>query len=91
MPLLLDEQDRLLRRAGCGPRVSLAYQLVAPLLLENEAISKFVVDHEAPGLRAALPELLSVEEALNLACQEYRLSALEQRQLKVLLERLPTT
>ena len=70
---------------GADNRTVLAYRLVAPLLQENEAISQFLLETQRPNLRASLPELTSVNQAVILASQEYRLTASQQQKLTQLL------
>lgn len=70
---------------GADNKTVLAYRLVAPLLQENEAISQFLLETQRPNLRASLPELTSVNEAVILASQEYRLTASQQQKLTQLL------
>lgn len=63
----------------------LGYRLVAPLLLENEAISDYI---EATGqleLRSSMPEILDLTEAVKLASMEYHLSDSQQATLRQLL------
>lgn len=71
--------------AGADNRTVLAYRLVAPLLVENEAISAYLEETRQPNMRACLPELTSVNEAVTLASMEYRLTPSQQRKLTQLL------
>jgi len=82
----LDAQADEMESAGEPDSVILAYQLVAPLLFEREAIQAFVLSTESFGLRAALPEILSVDEAVRIATMEYRLTDHEMVRLQNLLE-----
>lgn len=66
-------------------KVTRAYLLTAPLLMENVAISHFVETQQAPGLRAGLPELTTTREAVDLATQEYSLLPSQQNKLQQLL------
>jgi hypothetical protein len=60
--------------------------LVAPLLVERAAISAFLRSSPmGESLRPAMPELLTVEEAVAMADQEFRLSATEREALRKLL------
>ena len=70
---------------GADNKTVLAYRLVAPLLQENEAISQFLLEAQRPNLRASLPEVTSVNQAVILASQEYRLTASQQQKLTQLL------
>jgi hypothetical protein len=72
-------------------KVIRSFLLVAPLLSESEAISAYLEEADRPDLRAALPELNSINEAVILASNEFRLSQSQQEQLsqalRVVLER----
>lgn len=70
---------------GADNKTVLAYRLVAPLLQENEAISQYLLEVSRPSLRASLPELISVNEAVILASKEYRLNPPQQAKLTQLL------
>ena len=70
---------------GADNKTVLAYRLVAPLLQENEAISAYIQESQSPNLRASLPELTSVSQAVMLASKEYRLTASQQQTLQQLL------
>lgn len=69
--------DRLVYRpaeqAGADHKTQLAFGLVAPLLLENEAISAYLDETDQGWLRAAMPEVNLVEEAVHIAQLECRL------------------
>ena len=67
-----------------GSTVASAYLCVKPLLLENVAISRFTLDH--PELRQALPEVVSINEAVILASQDYFMSQTQQNLLRKLLQ-----
>lgn len=82
--------DKVAEDQGANNSTVLAYRLVAPLLQETVAISEYLEETERMDLRAALPEVNSVNEAVILASQEYRLSPSEQTKLRLLLERLLT-
>jgi hypothetical protein len=85
LPPELDRVTKELESAGASPRATLAYLTVAPLLLENEAISRYLQSKDNESLRAGLPELTTVDEALSLATLEYNLTAKEQAGLRKLL------
>lgn len=78
-----DEEYRALK-ATVGHDVAASYQDVKPLLLENEAISRFT--QAQPMYREALPEVTSISEALILASMERPLSPMQQNRLRRLLE-----
>ncbi len=77
-----DKEYKALARA-VGHDVAASYQDVKPLLLENEAISRFT--QAQPMYREALPEVTSIAEALILASMERPLSQTQQKLLKMLL------
>ena len=77
--------DRPIEAQGADNSTVLAYRLVAPLLLENEAISAYLLEVQQPSLRASLPELTSVNQAVMLASAEYRLTPSQQTKLQQLL------
>lgn len=78
--------DKPLEEAGADNRTVLAYRLVAPLLIESEAISAYIEEFQKYSLRAVLPEILSVSEAVALASLEYRLTPEQERKLTELLD-----
>ena len=85
-PAMLDELvDKPLEKMGADNRVILAYRLVAPLLMENEAISAYLEETQQPTLRTSLPEVTSVNEAVILASMEYPLTQSQQKKLAQLL------
>jgi hypothetical protein len=85
--------DALAERVTKDPTVILAHRVVAPLLMENEAISSFIMETHQGALRASLPEVISTEEAVSLATAEYRLTKQQQSALRqtLLLTRRATT
>ena len=86
LPGLLDKLvDKPAEQEGADNKTVLALRLVAPLLVENEAISAFVQEEQTPSLRASLPEINSVTEAVMLASTEYRLTPTQQAKLGQLL------
>jgi hypothetical protein len=66
--------------------VQLAYLTVMPLLEEHEAIAREVDKLDDPGLQGALPEVLTVSEAVRLMVMDYRLTPQKQGELRRLLE-----
>jgi hypothetical protein len=70
----LSDQAKSLGAQGVPNKVVLAYQTVGPLLSENLAISEFIMTTERLDLRACLPEIVSIEEAILVADAEYRLA-----------------
>lgn len=87
LPVKLDELvDKPAEAAGADNRTVLAYRLVAPLLMENEAISSYLTETNQSTLRSSLPEINSVNEAVMLASTEYCLTPFQQRKLTQLLK-----
>lgn len=80
------EREKLLERKGVDPKTTRAFVQVAPMLLENEAISRYVQAESLPSLRSCLPELTSINEAVDLATKEYRLNTLQMQRLRKLLQ-----
>lgn len=88
-----DEMDKLIEskvdafaeKYTTDNSVILGFRIVAPLLMENEAISAFIQETGYLNLRASLPEVVSVSEAVMLASEEYRLTPSQQRQLQEVL------
>jgi len=78
--------DALAEKVTKDPTVVLAHLLVAPLLMENEAISSFIVETHQGSLRASLPEVISTAEAVSLATAEYRLTNQQQSLLRQALQ-----
>lgn len=84
----LDEQAKVLEARGVPDSVIVAYQRLAPLLAENEAISRYINRTGNTSLRDALPEILNAEEAVVIATQDRPLSKSEQKILLDMLKRL---
>lgn len=84
----LDEQAKALEARGVPDSVIVAYQRLAPLLAENEAISRYINRTGNTSLREALPEILNAEEAVVIATQDQPLSKSEQQTLLDMLKRL---
>jgi hypothetical protein len=63
-----------------GATVALAYLDMKPLLLENVAISRFILMKQDVDLRMPLPEILTVQEAVAAASVDYLLTS-EQKTL----------
>lgn len=64
--------------------VAMAYQDMRPLLTENVAISKYTQRHSE--YRQALPEIVSISEAIAVASMDRPLNQTQQDSLKSLLE-----
>ncbi len=84
MAALEGREWRDLVQKGVSQQAATAYVTVKPLLLENVAISKFT--QEQPNYRQALPEIVSISEAVLLASGDYPLSQTQQSELRKLLE-----
>jgi hypothetical protein len=88
----MDKQDQLqyeaLQAAGTEHETAMAYQLTAPLLVENKAISRYISRTGNSHLRLTLPEVVNVQEAVSLATLEYRLTSSQQTDLAQMLRRL---
>lgn len=88
----LQGQASQLEQNGASDSVINAYQTLAPLLAENQAISAYIEKTGNSDLRKALPEVISAPEALAVANQDYQLSEAEQQQLlKMLTPLVPET
>ena len=83
----LESQAKALQKQGATNRVISAYQEVAPLLAENEAISQYIVKTGSLGLRRALPEVTTPLEAVNLAQQDHHMNHAEAKRLYSMLEK----
>lgn len=81
----LEQLESQLSTRGADSRVIRSYLLVAPLLLENVAISKWLMENEDGSLRSSMPELTSIPEAVALATQEFRLLPSQAKKLTALL------
>jgi hypothetical protein len=73
-----------LERIGDDPTLIMPYQTVAPLLIENVAISKVAM--KTPQIRLAAPEILTIGEALWIAKADYLLTETQLVQLREALE-----
>lgn len=89
MDEVLSAQAGQLEANGTPTSVVNAYQQMAPLLAEHEAISSYINQTGNSDLRAALPEVLNAPEAVAIASLERPLSESEQETLLNLL--LPLT
>lgn len=81
----LADQYQALIKAGHAPVLASAYQALEPLMLENEAISLFVMLMEDLTLRSILPEILTKQEAVLIADRDLMLTTAEQSALFDLL------
>jgi len=83
----IDKEYFQLKAVGLSEPVASAYLSVKALLLENEAISHWVMATERDDLRMALPETCTVDEAVMIADMDRNgtLTELQQKQLAGLL------
>lgn len=77
--------DQPIRATGADEPTLLAYRRVAPLLVEHAAISAYIAQQQDSRLRAALPEITCVGDAVMFAMAEYQLTPSQQLKLKKLL------
>lgn len=63
-----------------------AHLALTPLLEENVAISRFVIEKQSPDLRMMLPELTTVDELTNVASLEYNLTPSQMTELVELVQ-----
>jgi hypothetical protein len=83
----LDLEAKALLRAGFTARTVLAFQTLAPLLHEGDAIRAYLAITGCHSLVAALPEVLDVREAVAIALRDDpALSAAELADLRWLLQ-----
>ena len=86
----LDRMGRQLRAQAVTVNVVTAYQALAPLLWEAEAVRAYRARTGSSEIAQALPELASVQEAMESAQVDYRLTPPEQRRLHKLLSDRPS-
>src|ERR1017187_8421682 len=79
------QQYLALTRRGISHRVAANYQELAPLMAENEAISRYVMEKNDPELRMLLPEICSPVEAMRIADDLRPMSRPERLQLATML------
>lgn len=87
LTVALENQAKHLEKHGYSSMVITAYQVIAPLLIENEAIQNWIADKELLDLRQALPDVANVDEAVALMVKEYRLDRGKAESLTELLNR----
>ena len=87
LPQALQPVEADLEAQGADPRTIRAYLLVAPCLLENEAISAYLEQTEQISLRNSLPDLADLSEAVMVASEEFRLNTSQRALLRRLLVR----
>lgn len=88
MNLALENEEKRLIRETSNPVLASAYLKVMPLLWESAAISNYLKDN--PGLRAAMPPIESIAEAIIMARNDFRLTSRELMKLAEMLKEPPT-
>lgn len=83
----LEEIEKKLETEGIPATVAQSYLTVMPLLEENRGISEYVQGSRNPNLRAFLPEVATVAEAVDLATREWMLDPIDQARLRSLIEK----
>lgn len=73
--------------AGTDNKTALAYLTVMPLLLEQEAITDLVDEVGDPELRAVLPDVATLADAIRVGTKEYQLTTDQSNRLMQLLMR----
>ena len=84
---LTQEETRLTKETGDGI-VAAAYLKLMPLLWERTAISNYLLEN--PELRAAMPPLESLSEALRVASLDFQMTGSRLKKLQALLQKKPT-
>lgn len=84
----LAQQAKVLLAGGVLGKVAASYQALAPLLVENKAISRYIEQTGSSDFAKMYPEVVSVDDALLLADLEYELSTMEKQQLAKMLYEL---
>lgn len=88
MDLALENEEKRLMRETSNPVLASAYLKIMPLLWESAAISSYLKDE--PSLRAAIPPIESVAEAIMIAGKDFRLTKGELVRLAEMLKEPPT-
>jgi hypothetical protein len=88
MDLALENEEKRLMRETSNPVLAAAYLKIMPLLWENAAISDYL--KENPSLKAAIPPIENIAEAIMMARKDFRLTTPELTKLKEMLEKPPT-
>ena len=86
----LNKQVSDLQKQKLSLPAALAYQSIAPLMLENKAILTFLEIPENSSLTPALPDIKTADEALLLAQKEHQLLPQDVSKLAPLLDKLAT-
>jgi hypothetical protein len=84
----LDHQAELLEKRGTPAKVARLYQEIGPLLAENEAISRFSMKKGDSQIRQVLPEIATLQQALEVAEMQQPMTGNERLRLSRLLRPL---
>ncbi|MBF0302239.1 MAG: hypothetical protein HQK73_04305 [Desulfamplus sp.] len=84
MTELVNKEYLELKKEGVEMTVIKAVLDMKPLLLENEAISRHIVQTENLQLRAALPEVVTIAEAVRLASRDLNGFLTENQKKKII-------
>jgi hypothetical protein len=82
----MDKQGEQLSEQKISPSVIVAFQYLLPLLVENKAITNYIIQTQQFWLRQSLPEILTIYEAIIIAQMEWRLDEVESIQLRECLQ-----
>jgi hypothetical protein len=83
-----EDQYHALLKAGVSTTVATNYQELAPLMAENKAISRYVVEKSDPELSMFLPEILNPREAMLIADKHRPMNPMERLKLAQMLTKL---
>lgn len=84
----MESQAQALEVSGVPDPVALAYQKIAPVLAEQEAITAFIEETGSMTLRASLPDVTTADEAVMVMTEEHRLTPEQAEQLHAMLKQL---
>src|SRR5687767_6410446 len=85
---VVDEEEKLARKLAVRPTVAMVLIKMGALLWERKAIARYLQSH--PQDQAALPNLESVDEAMDLVKVDHpTLTPAEQTKLREMLRRPP--
>lgn len=87
MDLALENEEKRLMRETSNPVLASAYLKIMPLLWESAAISSYLKDE--PNLRAAIPPIESIAEAVMIASKDFHLTKGELVKLAEMLKEPP--
>ena len=84
----LEDQAQALEAHGVPDPVAIAYQKIAPVLAEQEAITAFIEETGNMMLRGSLPDVTTADEAVMVMTEEHRLTPEQAEQLHDMLKQL---